>query len=124
MSEEGYEDDPVVDEVRPYALTSGRTRSVVDLPLEARLTLEPSARHHSWPPEQLVTRIVEVCAQGASVAEVAAVVGSPLGVVRVLLGDLVRDGHVRVEATLRDGSSIGERHELIERTLSGLRAII
>jgi hypothetical protein len=55
------------------------------------------------------------------VAEVSATVSMPLGVVRVLLSDLVEQGCVQVQATLSDSSSIDERIELIERTLSGLR---
>jgi hypothetical protein len=46
----------------------------------------------------------------------------PIGVVRVLLGDLVEQGHVGVQATLTDSSSRDERLDLIERTLRGLRA--
>ena len=49
-------------------------------------------------------------------------VSMPIGVVRVLLGDLVEQGFVRVQATLTDSSSHDERLDLIERTLRGLRA--
>ncbi len=58
-----------------------------------------------------------------SVAEVSALVKMPIGVVRVLLGDLVQEGLVRVQATLTDSSSTDERRDLIERTLRGLRAL-
>ena len=47
----------------------------------------------------------------------------PIGVVRVLLGDLVEQGLVRVQATMTDSSSQDERLELIERTLRGLRTL-
>jgi hypothetical protein len=47
----------------------------------------------------------------------------PIGVVRVLLGDLVEQGYVRVQATLSADSSHDERRELIERTLRGLRTL-
>jgi hypothetical protein len=65
--------------------------------------------------------VVEVC-DHKSVAEVSAAVSMPIGVVRVLLGDLVEQGYVGVQATLNDSSSHDERLDLIERTLRGLRA--
>jgi Protein of unknown function (DUF742) len=54
---------------------------------------------------------------------VAARLGIPIGVARVLVADLIEAGHVRVSATLKDDSSDDERRELIERVLSGLRRI-
>ncbi|KNX39567.1 hypothetical protein VV01_17670 [Luteipulveratus halotolerans] len=109
--------------VRPYALTSGRTRAKVDLPVEATLQLDPSVWDQTWSEDDLTARIVAVCEATPSVAEVSAKVGAPLGVVRVLIGDLIESGYLKVQATLTDHSSTGERHDLIERTLRGLRAI-
>ncbi|AKU15203.1 DUF742 domain-containing protein [Luteipulveratus mongoliensis] len=117
------DDAPQARIVRPYALTSGRTRANVDLPVEATLQLQPSAWDQDWPEDDLTTRIVAVCEASPSVAEVSAKVGAPLGVVRVLLGDLIESGHIRVQTTLSETSSVDERHDLIERTLRGLRAI-
>jgi hypothetical protein len=88
--------------------------------MEARLRLDPSANEREWGSD-LQGRIVEVCDQ-KSVAEVSAAVSMPIGVVRVLLGDLVEQGYVGVQATLNDSSSRDERLDLIERTLRGLRA--
>jgi hypothetical protein len=105
--------------VRPYTLTAGRTRSKVDLPMEATLVREPSAA--GIRPEGAIGLILEVC-DARSVAEVSALVKMPIGVVRVLLGDLVERGHVRVQATMTEDSSFDERRDLIERTLRGLRA--
>ena len=107
--------------VRPYALTAGRTRSAVDLPLEATLRLDTSATRRAWG-EDLQGRIVALC-DSHSVAEVSALVKSPIGVVRVLLGDLVQQGYVHVQATLTENSTDDERLDLLERTLRGLRAL-
>jgi hypothetical protein len=116
-----YSDEqPAARIVRPYTITAGRTRSTVDLPMEATLVLEPSAHEQEWGSD-LQGRIVEVC-DHKSVAEVSAAVSMPIGVVRVLLGDLVEQGFVGVQATLTDSSSRDERLDLIERTLRGLRA--
>ena len=106
--------------VRPYTLTAGRTAAKVDLPLEA--TLERLHPDGAVVPEGQVGHILEIC-DGTSVAEVSAAVHLPIGVVRVLLGDLVELGHVRVQQTLTESSSYDERKDLIERTLRGLRAL-
>ena len=107
--------------VRPYALTAGRTRPVVDLPLEATLRLDTSATRRSWG-EDLQGRIIGVC-DLRSVAEVSALVKTPIGVTRVLLGDLVQQGYVHVQATLTEKSTDDKRLDLLERTLRGLRAL-
>jgi hypothetical protein len=109
--------------VRPYALTSGRTESVVDLPIEATLEVLPSARTATWPEGDLSGRIVELCRASQSVAEVSAKLHIPLGVARVLLGDLITAGHLKTRATISENTTTDERRELIERTLSGLRAL-
>ena len=114
------DEEPTARIVRPYTITAGRTRSVVDLPMEATLRLQAAAHDHHWGSD-LQGRIVDVC-DHKSVAEVSAAVSMPIGVVRVLLGDLVEQGYVGVQATLNDNSSRDERLDLIERTLRGLRA--
>ena len=109
--------------VRPYTLTAGRTRSLVDLPLEApiqALQVGPAPR---WPRTDVRARILELGAGGPSVAEIAARLALPLGVARVLIGDLVTQGYLRVDATLAASETIAERRELIGRTLRGLRAL-
>ena len=105
--------------VRPYTLTGGRTAPKVELPFEATLRREGDG---SEPTDANLLRILEVCDK-RSVAEVSAHVHMPIGVVRVLLGDLIEQGHVRVQATLSEDSSQDERRELIERTLRGLRTL-
>ena len=117
---EPEEDAPSARVVRPYTLTGGRTAPKVDLPFEATLRREGSGSEE--PTDANLVRILEVCDK-RSVAEVSAHVHMPIGVVRVLLGDLVEQGHVRVQATLTANSSQDERRELIERTLRGLRTL-
>ena len=109
--------------VRPYRLTAGRTDTTVHLPLEApiRAVSAPGARQ--WPPGDLRGRIVELCARDPSVAEISARLDVPLGVARVLVGDLVGAGYLRVQTSLTDRSTHDERRELIGRTLRGLRAL-
>ena len=105
--------------VRAYTITAGRTKSHVELPMEATLRMDP--RDADAPLTPAMRQILDVCDQ-RSVAEVSALVSMPIGVVRVLLGDLVEQGLVRVQATITENSSKDERIELIERTLRGLRS--
>jgi uncharacterized protein DUF742 len=109
--------------VRPYTLTAGRTTARVALPLEAPIEADVSARNHRWLPNDVRGEIVKLCAARPSVAEIAARLDVPLGVARVLVGDLVESGQLRVLATLDDSSSVEERRELIGRTLRGLRTL-
>lgn len=109
--------------VRPYTLTAGRTDSSVNLPLEAPVETLNSARVHRWQPNDVRGAIVDLCVDSPSVAEIAAQLWLPVGVARVLIGDLVSSGYLRVHATLGDRSTVDERRELIGRTLRGLRAL-
>jgi hypothetical protein len=109
--------------VRPYTLTAGRTNSRIDLPLEAPIEAVLSDKPRRWPGNDVRGQIWAMCATKPSVAEIAARLSLPVGVARVLIGDLVSSGHLRVHATLSDQSSTAERRELIGRTLRGLRAL-
>ncbi len=109
--------------VRPYTLTAGRTTPSVDLPLEAPVQTLQSALFHNWPPNDVRGKIVGLCVRNPSVAEIASLLDLPLGVARVLVGDLVTAGYLRVHATLTERSSTDERRDLIGRTLRGLKAL-
>jgi len=115
---------PTAGIVRPYALTSGRTRGSVHLPVEAMVQQLPRARQREWASHDQLGKIVAACEGRTSVAEIAAHVGLPLGVVRVLIGDLIDEGCLELAAvTLSESSTLSERKDLVERTLRGLRAI-
>lgn len=109
--------------VRPYALTEGRTLPSIDLPLEAIIATIEDADSNNLAPQDIRASIVALCEQRISIAEIAAHLGVPIGVVRVLVADLVVAGSLEIHATLRSDASRVERRELIERTLSGLRAL-
>ncbi len=109
--------------VRPYTLTAGRTDSRVSLPLEAPIEALVTDKPRRWPGNDVRAQICAMCGSSPSVAEIAARLSLPVGVARVLIGDLVAAGHLRVRTTLSDGSSVDERRELIGRTLRGLRAL-
>ncbi|MFY2861660.1 DUF742 domain-containing protein [Mycobacterium sp. THU-M104] len=109
--------------VRPYTLTAGRTDTGVDLPLEAPIQTLQAGLDHRWPAEDPKGKIIQLCVRSPSVAEIAARLDLPVGVARVLVGDLVLSGYLQVHRTLTERSTRDERHELIGRTLRGLRAL-
>ena len=114
---------PKANLVRPYTLTAGRTDTDVDLPLEAPIQTLQSGLAHEWQPNDTRGKIIQLCVDSPSVAEISARLDLPLGVTRVLVGDLVLSGYLRVHKTLSERSTRDERHELIGRTLRGLRAL-
>ena len=109
--------------VRPYMITDGRTDPTVALPMEAAVQALPQVAPPEWQPGDVKREIVELAQTNPSVAEVAARLGLPLGVARVLIADLVVAGYVKVAATLGDMMAPSARRELIERTLHGLQAL-
>jgi hypothetical protein len=108
--------------VRPYAWTRGRTRSGFDLAIETLISTSARGREQMMLLQVEHRAVAELCSQTRSVAEVAALMSLPLGVARVLLGDLAGLGVVTVHQT---ASSAGNAPDLalMERVLSGLRRL-
>jgi hypothetical protein len=104
--------------VRPYVFTRGRTRSQFDLSIEALVTAVPGVPVDHLGGEHQA--IVDLCRQAYSVAEIAALLGVPLGVARVLVGDLAAAGAVALHRTADAG---GPDLALMERVLAGLRRL-
>lgn len=91
-SEDSYETGEVV---RPFVLTSGRTHPVrPELRLETLVTALPAALVAPLGFER--RQIVALCQYPHSVAEIAALLPVPLGVARVLVGDLAAERYVRI----------------------------
>lgn len=109
--------------VRPYAITAGRTQPAVELPMEAVIETISYHGQFEWPSGDIRSEILRLGAHQLSVAEIAAHLDRPLGMVRVVIGDLVVDGNLRVHSTLTEQASYDERRSLMERTLRGLRAL-
>ncbi|MFD4526058.1 DUF742 domain-containing protein [Streptomyces sp. NPDC058470] len=115
--------------VRPYSLTGGRTRfghvllvetfvAAIEAPEERRELTNGSLETRVMPE---MRAIVELCRRMRTVAEVAALLRMPLGVVRVLLSDLADQGKIRVYGT---GHGTGQPDRaLLERVLNGLRRL-
>ena len=106
-----------------YAFTRGRTRPAgQDLPLEAVVTATERATRSGASLQMELRSIVGMCTGPMSLAEIGAALEVPVGVARVLVGDLVNDGHLVAhlpEATQDDGSPSAD---ILERLLIGLKA--
>ncbi|RJQ79834.1 DUF742 domain-containing protein [Amycolatopsis panacis] len=108
--------------VRPYARTRGRTHSDYNLALEALVSTSDSGRRYRGVRSIEHRRICDLCLDTRSVAEIAAHLHLPLGVVKVLVGDMADIGLVLLHQTdlvLGDRSS----REFMERVLQGLRSL-
>ncbi|OIV37643.1 hypothetical protein BIV57_09985 [Mangrovactinospora gilvigrisea] len=107
--------------VRPYAMTGGRTRPRYQLAIEALIsTTDRAAQAPGLLPEH--QRIVHLCQQVKSVAEISALLSIPLGVARILVADLAEAGLVAIH---QPGSTEAGQPDvtLLERVLSGLRKL-
>ncbi|SDM80876.1 Protein of unknown function [Lentzea albidocapillata subsp. violacea] len=108
--------------VRAYAWTGGRTRSNIDLEIETLVSANDQSRRSAGILQAEHQRVVELCHAPRSVAEVAALMRLPLGVVKVLLGDMAERGLVDVHQTASAGGGTPDLG-LMERVLSGLRRL-
>jgi hypothetical protein len=111
-------DDAAGPLVRPYTITRGRTPSANDqLDVATQVKTIRSGRDPiGLTPEHLI--IMQYCREQAfSVAELAVYVKVPLGVVKVLCGDLIERGDVIV----RSPSPLqAPSRELLQAVLDGL----
>ncbi|NLT56341.1 MAG: DUF742 domain-containing protein [Actinomycetales bacterium] len=92
--DETWFDDDAGPLVRPYAVTRGRTRSA-QLPLDMiTLVVAVSSDAGRFASEPEYTTILKLCQRPLSIAEIAASMALPLGVVKVLISDLVEERRV------------------------------
>ncbi|MEU6317831.1 DUF742 domain-containing protein [Streptomyces sp. NPDC047009] len=119
-------DDDAGPVVRPYAMTRGRTSHAAQhrLDLIAVVVTEPHAddpeADASLSPEHV--DIVGLCREAPqSVAELAAGLDLPIGVVRVLVGDLVDEELVHVTRPVPPAELVDE--SILRDVIDGLRAL-
>jgi uncharacterized protein DUF742 len=108
--------------VRPYAWTGGRTKSTVDFQIETMVSTSEHGENVEALTQTEHRSIAELCAEPRSVAEVATLLAVPLGVAKVLLGDMANLGLVIVHKTATGGANKAHLM-LMERVLSGLRRL-
>ncbi|MGW4114457.1 DUF742 domain-containing protein [Actinosynnema sp. NPDC004786] len=106
--------------VRAYSWTGGRTTSSFQLEIETLV----SAVDWDYPGALKAEyhEVIALVARPRSVAEIAALLRLPLGVAKVLLGDMAERGLIDVHRT---ASTDGEQPDLglMERVLAGLRRL-
>jgi hypothetical protein len=121
VSKEDYgwrEEDRVVP---AYALTQGRTRAPGDdLPLETMVMATRLALLHEQGLQTEWQAIVALARRPVSVAEVGALLSVPVGVARVLVGDLAHAGYLTVNVPQVNAQGRPDR-EVLRRLLHGLR---
>ncbi len=122
--------------VRPYAITRGRTRpgrpdlgliDMVAATTGAAGTVTGASGQGAFspgegpalPPEH--RRLLELCRKPSALADIASEVDLPLGVVRVLIGDLCELGLVRVVRVA--GQQAASQESVLRKVLDGLKAL-
>ena len=108
--------------VRPYALTQGRTLpsggasfGLIDVVIT---TSERPSEHFRPGPEH--RRILRLCRRPTPVVDLTSEIDLPLGVVRVLLGDLTSEGMLRVLSSQRQQVT---DQRLLRMVLDGLESL-
>jgi hypothetical protein len=111
--------------VRPYAVTGGRTEpadgEALDLLAIVVATGQPGDEDDRMRLTPEHRRILALCANQVTVADLGGELGLPVGVIRVLLADLIAQGVVAVvpkrPASERSGNDV------LREILNGLRAL-
>jgi uncharacterized protein DUF742 len=105
--------------VRAYAWTAGRTRPSSQLEIETLVstTVQAEELMHTMRSEH--QSVARLCRDSKSVAEIAALLSVPLGVVRVLLDDMADLGLVTVHGNKTVGDAKPDM-DLLRRVLRGL----
>jgi uncharacterized protein DUF742 len=111
--------------VRPYALTGGRTVPAGEVVLDL-ISVVAASRPRRPPADALALtpehrRLVDLCQEPATVADVTADMTLPLGVVRVLLADLIAEGLIAVRPL--PAVVPRARQNLLQEVLDGLRSL-
>jgi hypothetical protein len=115
----GWYDEAAGPLVRPYMITSGRTpadSARLDLSTQV-MTLRSEQEPAGLGPEHLA--IVRLCRHPVSIAEIAVYVKVPLGVVRVLCGDLIERGLVITRSPTHNPAQAPDL-ETLQAVLDGL----
>ncbi|GAA2336741.1 MULTISPECIES: DUF742 domain-containing protein [Streptomyces] len=119
-------DDAAGPVVRPYAMTRGRTRSAAEEKLDLIAVVVADSADHRTVADQTLSPehidIVELSRDSPqSVAELAAELDLPIGVIRVLIGDLLHAALVRVSRPVPPAELPDER--ILREVINGLRAL-
>ncbi|MFJ1455690.1 DUF742 domain-containing protein [Nocardia sp. N2S4-5] len=115
-------DDEAGPLVRPYAVTRGRTMGAghdLDM-LTLVVTVDPAPPLRR--PEPEYAEIVRRCRIPQSVAEVSATLRLPLAVTKILVGDLISEGHLNFRVPARTDAGPGDLN-VLRAVLDGIRKL-
>jgi hypothetical protein len=116
-----YEEDGPV--ARLYTVTGGRTRPRGERYFDlVDIVLRSSGRPDRMAASPEHALILDLCRDPVSVAELSALTGLPLGVIRVLLDDLAGENLVEVRAAAPRGGVVTDGR-ILSRVLAGLRSL-
>ena len=101
--------------LRPYAITGGRTAVPASLNLESQLRRADRV-DVAVVPRWEAARILEIAGRPIAVVEIAARVGLPVGVAKVVIADLIDQGALITGYRPPDSSF----SSLLERVLDGI----
>ena len=110
--------------VRPYAVVGGRSRttSAPNLPVETLVQGLGRSDEVGLTPER--RRILELTRdQYLSVAELAAHVSLPVGVMRVLISDLSDSGHLKIHHPSASAATPATSLSVLESVLNGISSL-
>jgi len=116
--EQAWYDEDAGPLIRPYAITKGRTRpasSELDL-----ITLVVRSGIHPRRLDPEYEHVLDICEVPQSVAEVGAKTGLPLGVVKVLIGDLIERNYLIFRS--RQTHAMPDL-EMMQKVLDGIRRL-
>ncbi len=110
--------------VRAYTWTGGRTKSDFAFELETLISTHDRGFQLAQQLPEEHYAVVTMCQHPRSVAEIAATLSVPLGVAKVLVGDMAERGLVHVHQTNTPvGGGQQPNLTLLERVLRGLRRL-
>ncbi|GAA2691817.1 MULTISPECIES: DUF742 domain-containing protein [Actinosynnema] len=116
-----HEDAPSI--VRAYSWTGGRTTSTYQLELETLVSAAEWDHPAALGMKAEHQEVIALCGRPRSVAEIAALLKVPLGVAKVLLGDMAERGLIDVHQTISSEDGDQPNMGLMERVLAGLRRL-
>ncbi len=121
LDDDSWFDEAAGPLVRPYAMTSGRARPAngeLDM-ITMVCSMRPSSPASGYSVEH--ERVVDLCQQALSVAELSATLDVPLVVAKVLVSDLVDSGDLVVRPPI---SSVADPDApLLQAVLDGIRRL-
>jgi hypothetical protein len=106
--------------VRPYAVTKGRTESATAFGLIDVVMATGERPSEQFRPGPEHRRIIGACRRPVPVVDLSSEIDLPLGVVRVLLGDLAEAGMLRIVAAQQQPVS---DNRLLRMVLDGLESL-